>query len=122
MMEAPTGSPPLTEQLRYIEEVAVIQQPKNLHRLTTVLSAQGHAGVSPADRSGLHPLLIPLTCGPATTLTGHSPLPHTAQAAGVETGALPADGDVVVCLLRWHNPREHQVCGQSFTHISCSHT
>ncbi len=98
--------PSPTEQLRYIEEIAVVPQPKGLHRLTTVLKSQGHSPVSPASRSGLHPLLIPLTQGPVSDLTGYSQLPMTAEAAGITQD--PQD-DVLVCLLRWHNPNEHKV-------------
>lgn len=103
-----TQQHPHTEQLRYIEEIAVVAQPKGLQRLTTVLQTQGHECVSPAHRNGLHPLLIPLTQGPVTSLTGYSQLPLTAEAAGLSSQAQD-EGDVLVCLLRWHNPNEHKV-------------
>lgn len=92
-----TNASTLTEQARYIEEVAVLPQPKGLDKLIQVLEAQQHSVVAPTERNGLHPLLIPLTRGPAS-LTG--------QLVGDSASA--ASGEVYVCLLRWHNPREHK--------------
>ena len=58
--------------------------------LLRVLQAQGHEPVSPAARSGLHPLLIPLAQGPAP----QSDTPNAALRGG----------EAFTCLLRWAEP------------------
>ncbi len=52
-----------------------------------VLQAQGQSLVAPSDRSGLHPLLVPLT----------------EQPGGAEQAAT-----TVTCLLRWPEPKTHK--------------
>lgn len=49
------------EHAAYVSEVAVASCPKRLPALLKVLEAQGHSLLSPSDRNGLHPLLIPLS-------------------------------------------------------------
>ncbi|KAL4422026.1 hypothetical protein ABPG77_005456 [Micractinium sp. CCAP 211/92] len=74
------------EHVRYINEVAVVPGKPKVETLLKVLEAQGQAAVSPADRSGLHPLLIPL-----------------AQQHGSSSNG---GGGELTCLLRW--PEGHQ--------------
>lgn len=71
------------EHVRYVNEVAVVPGKPRVEVLLKVLEAQGQAAVSPADRSGLHPLLIPLA----------------QQQGGSGSGEL-------TCLLRW--PEGHK--------------
>eukprot|EP00887_Chlorella_sp_A99_P002465 scaffold10.g2465.t1 len=64
-----------------------------------VLEAQAHTVVPPSDRSGLHPLLIPLAEGatgpaPASSSDRQQQQPHAVQQAP------QGDGRAVVCLLR----------------------
>lgn len=67
--------------------------------LLRVLEAQAHTVVPPSDRSGLHPLLIPLAEGatgpaPASSSDRQQQQPHAVQQAP------QGDGRAVVCLLR----------------------
>lgn len=48
------------EHSRYLTEVAMVPSDAKLDALVRVLKAQGAQLTSPADRSGLHPLVIPL--------------------------------------------------------------
>ncbi|GIL56818.1 hypothetical protein Vafri_12127 [Volvox africanus] len=68
----------MTETAVFLEEIAVSQTPKRLQGLMRVLEAQGGTSLSPSDRRGLHPLLVPLS----------------------------ARGDDVTCLLRWPEPSQ----------------
>lgn len=76
------------EHVRYINEVAVVPGKPKVETLLKVLEAQGQSAVSPADRSGLHPLVIPL-----------------AQQHGSGGSGGGASGELT-CLLRW--PEGHQ--------------
>ncbi|GAX75565.1 hypothetical protein CEUSTIGMA_g3008.t1 [Chlamydomonas eustigma] len=69
----------LSEHSLYLEEIAVCQSPKRLGALIKVLQAQGGRKVLPSDRSGLHPLLIPLASD-------------------------GSESNLVTCLLRWPEP------------------
>ncbi|KAI7837860.1 hypothetical protein COHA_008347 [Chlorella ohadii] len=75
------------EHVRYVNEVAVVPGKPRVEVLLKVLEAQGQAAVSPADRRGLHPLLIPL-----------------AQQQGGEGGS--GGSGELTCLLRW--PEGHK--------------
>ena len=79
------------EHQRYIGEVAALAPPENIEPLLRVLQAQGHTLVSPQERRGLHPLLIPLAC---------SERPETPTANAALTGT-----EVYTCLLRWPEPQ-----------------
>lgn len=70
----------MTETAVFLEEIAVSQTPKRLAGLMRVLEAQGAHKVSPSERAGLHPLLIPLS----------------------------AKAEAVTCLLRWPEPSQHK--------------
>ncbi|KAG2424014.1 hypothetical protein HXX76_014839 [Chlamydomonas incerta] len=70
----------MTETAVFLEEIAVSQTPKRLQGLMRVLEAQGSSSLSPADRRGLHPLLVPLV----------------------------AQGEDVTCLLRWPEPSQYK--------------
>ncbi|KAG2498379.1 hypothetical protein HYH03_003638 [Edaphochlamys debaryana] len=70
----------MTETSVFLEEIAVSQTPKRLQGLMRVLEARGGVSLSPADRRGLHPLLVPLS----------------------------AQGEDVTCLLRWPEPSQHK--------------
>ncbi|PRW39240.1 hypothetical protein C2E21_6976 [Chlorella sorokiniana] len=74
------------EHVRYVNEVAVVPGKPPVEVLLKVLEAQGQAAVSPADRHGLHPLLIPLAQQPCGE-------------GGSGSGEL-------TCLLRW--PEGHK--------------
>ncbi|KAK9818753.1 hypothetical protein WJX74_009152 [Apatococcus lobatus] len=50
---------------RYLDEVALAKQPQRLEELLKVLEVQGQTIVAPDQRSGLHPLVIPLARAPA---------------------------------------------------------
>eukprot|EP00878_Enallax_costatus_P032447 GHUV01035657.1.p1 GENE.GHUV01035657.1~~GHUV01035657.1.p1 ORF type:complete len:287 (+),score=54.57 GHUV01035657.1:112-972(+) len=80
----------IAEHAAYVSEVAVVSCPKRLPALLRVLEAQGHSLLSPSDRSGLHPLVIPLS-----TFDG-SP-----AAAGSSSRS-------VLGLLRWPQPSHHK--------------
>ena len=71
--------------------MAALPPPDNIEPLLRVLQAQGHTLVSPRDRRGLHPLLIPLAC---------TELPETATANAALTSP-----EVYTCLLRWPEPQ-----------------
>eukprot|EP00879_Flechtneria_rotunda_P027676 GHRR01029657.1.p1 GENE.GHRR01029657.1~~GHRR01029657.1.p1 ORF type:complete len:344 (+),score=121.23 GHRR01029657.1:363-1394(+) len=74
------------EHAAYISEVAVMSCPKRLPALLKVLKAQGHSLLSPSDRAGLHPLVIPLsTFDSQNSGEGH-----------------------VLGLLRWPQPNQHK--------------
>ncbi|GLI66125.1 hypothetical protein VaNZ11_009855 [Volvox africanus] len=68
----------MTETAVFLEEIAVSQTPKRLQGLMRVLEAKGGTSLSPSDRRGLHPLLVPLS----------------------------ARGEDVTCLLRWPEPSQ----------------
>ncbi|GFR43075.1 hypothetical protein Agub_g4082 [Astrephomene gubernaculifera] len=70
----------MTETAVFLEEIAVSQTPKRLQGLMRVLEARGGSSLSPADRRGLHPLLVPLS----------------------------AQGEEVTCLLRWPEPSQYK--------------
>ena len=70
--------------------MAALRPPDNIEPLLRVLQAQGHTLVSPRERRGLHPLLIPLAC---------SEQPDTATANAALTSP-----EVYTCLLRWPEP------------------
>ncbi|KAK9834153.1 hypothetical protein WJX81_003350 [Elliptochloris bilobata] len=53
------------EHARYITEVAATPHPQRLDVLLRVLVAQGLQLTSPAERAGLHPLVVPLASGQA---------------------------------------------------------
>ncbi|EFJ45695.1 hypothetical protein VOLCADRAFT_105900 [Volvox carteri f. nagariensis] len=74
------GTKAMTETAVFLEEIAVSQTPKRLQGLMRVLEARGGVSLSPADRRGLHPLLVPLS----------------------------AQGDAVTCLLRWPEPSQYK--------------
>ncbi|KAF8061990.1 hypothetical protein HT031_004250 [Scenedesmus sp. PABB004] len=74
----------IAEHAAYVSEVAVVSCPKRLPALLKVLEAQGHSLLSPSDRAGLHPLVIPLS---------------TFDAPG---------GAGVLGLLRWPQPGGHK--------------
>lgn len=69
----------VAEHSLYMEEIAVSQSPKRLGTLVKVMEAQGSKALLPYDRSGLHPLLIPLACD-------------------------SSDSNLITCLLRWPKP------------------
>ncbi|KAI8464671.1 MAG: hypothetical protein J3K34DRAFT_525991 [Monoraphidium minutum] len=71
----------IADHAAYLEEVSVLQ-------------AQGHPILSPSDRAGLHPLLIPLASCPA--------------AGGPDASAPAGAESVVVGLLRWADPGRHK--------------
>ncbi len=71
--------------------MAALRPPDNIEPLLRVLQAQGHTLVSPRERRGLHPLLIPLAC---------SEQPDT----GTANAALTSP-EVYTCLLRWPEPQ-----------------
>lgn len=75
------------EHIRYVCEVAVVPGKPKVDTLLRVLEAQGHTVVSPADRQGLHPLLIPLAQR------------HQQQQSG--SGSSDGGGGGLTCLLRW---------------------
>ncbi|KAL4440277.1 hypothetical protein ABPG75_003278 [Micractinium tetrahymenae] len=79
------------EHVRYINEVAVVPGKPKVETLLKVLEAQGQAAVSPADRSGLHPLVIPLA--------QQQQQQHGSGGSGNGSSEL-------TCLLRW--PEGHQ--------------
>ena len=55
----------------YIQDNAAIPAPQLLPMLVKVLEARGQAVLSPADREGLHPLVVPLSrAAGGDTLTG----------------------------------------------------
>lgn len=58
--------------------------PKRLGSLIRALRAQGGRTLLPSDRSGLHPLLIPLACD-------------------------ASEPDQITCLLRWPEPTKAKV-------------
>ncbi|GLC37181.1 hypothetical protein PLESTB_000988700 [Pleodorina starrii] len=74
------ASKAMTETSVFLEEIAVSQTPKRLQGLMRVLEVQGGVSLSPADRRGLHPLLVPLS----------------------------AQGEDVTCLLRWPEPSQNK--------------
>ncbi|KAK9809015.1 hypothetical protein WJX72_007933 [[Myrmecia] bisecta] len=74
------------EHARYIDEIAMASRPARVATLLKVLNAQGHEIVSPADRTGLHPLVVPLSKHAV------QPAPGDASVIGNET---------FTCLLRW---------------------
>eukprot|EP00775_Hariotina_reticulata_P005352 gene5352-5588_t len=74
----------IAEHAAYVSEVAVVSCPKRLPALLKVLEVQGHTLLSPSDRAGLHPLVIPLS----------------STAAG--------DQQQVFGLLRWPQPNQHK--------------
>lgn len=70
------------------------QSPKRLPALIRVLQAQGGRMLLPSDRTGLHPLLIPLASD-------------------------PAEPNQVTCLLRWPEPAKAKVSGEGM--LPCMH-
>ncbi|WIA18097.1 hypothetical protein OEZ85_009575 [Tetradesmus obliquus] len=84
-----TNAIQIAEHAAYVSEVAVVSCPKRLPTLLKVLEAQGHSLLSPSDRAGLHPLVIPLS-------TFEEP------AAGKRSGR------GVLGLLRWPQPNQHK--------------
>ncbi|KAK9864929.1 hypothetical protein WJX84_001472 [Apatococcus fuscideae] len=72
---------------RYLDEVALAERPPRLEQLLKVLEVQGQTIVAPDQRSGLHPLVIPLARAPAP----ESGVPNSS--ARGETS--------YTCLLRW---------------------
>jgi hypothetical protein len=91
--------------------VAAVPAPPRLDALVRLLTAQGLTPANPAARAGLHPLVIPLAAGPASTqLTGWAPAHGAPGPAAAPTGPLPgspphpssaAPPGIVVGLLRW---------------------
>lgn len=75
----------IAEHAAYISEVAVVPCPKRLPTLLKVLEAQGHSVLSPSDRTGLHPLVVPLS-----------------------TFNDKDGGNGVLGLLRWPQPNQHK--------------
>ncbi|KXZ51170.1 hypothetical protein GPECTOR_13g657 [Gonium pectorale] len=70
----------MTETAVFLEEIAVSQTPQRLQGLMRVLEARGGQSLSPSERRGLHPLLVPLS----------------------------AVGEDVTCLLRWPEPSQYK--------------
>ncbi|KAG1677762.1 hypothetical protein FOA52_001074 [Chlamydomonas sp. UWO 241] len=83
----------IAEHSLYLEEIAVTQSPKRLGALLKVLTALGGTKLMPSDRSGLHPLLIPISSD-------------------------PADADAVTCLLRWPKPSTYKSAGMGLPVVS----
>ncbi|KIY92887.1 hypothetical protein MNEG_15076 [Monoraphidium neglectum] len=85
----------IADHAAYLEEVSVTACPKLLPALIKALEAQGHPILSPSDRAGLHPLLIPLASCP--------PPP-----GGPDAAAPAGSESVVLGLLRWADPGRHK--------------
>ena len=64
-----------------------------------VLVAQGQTLVSPGDRQGLHPLLIPLAVQPSLQQNG----------AASQNGNGAPSGEQLTCILRWPDPTSSRV-------------
>ncbi|MEW5300547.1 MAG: hypothetical protein WDW38_009227 [Sanguina aurantia] len=82
----------MTETSVFLEEIAMASTPPRLEALMRVLVARGEKPLSPSSRTGLHPLLIPLSLKPQQ--------PGSSSSDGSSSGS----SEVVTCLLRWPEP------------------
>ncbi|KAI3431528.1 hypothetical protein D9Q98_004578 [Chlorella vulgaris] len=106
----------VAEHVRYLNEVAVVSGRPKVETLLRVLEAQGHTIVSPADRQGLHPLLIPLAQRHPQQQQQQQQQQSQAQTQQGGGAAAPAASAALVCLLRWpegHTGMELPVVAQA---------